>query len=293
MSTDTEDVYIPAASDSTTSSEDRKSCSTCSQMADSDPVFLYSIGRIQPRFPNMGIEKEFAQSVGRRNMEALSDGQVMHEILSDPKNRYLARKLRWVFSVKELDIYLLQPMNPLDLDMLIETLRPVPRLTDVNVVIGVLGPVAPSNYCNGLRLPLVVFDQLYSFDVDSLIKAIPKPDKTSAKNFEPIAEELFMKVIQMTDNRGATDEHRVLNYLAVRYPAIYSISADCHSRNSSLVRVDIKTSALTLGGGRKIMDAIFSFANRMTDFTEKYYCRVDVSEEFPFLFSKMQPFLDR
>jgi hypothetical protein len=28
--------------------------------------------------------------------------------------------------------------------------------------------------------------------------------------------------MQLTDNAGATDEHRALNYLAMRYPAIYA-----------------------------------------------------------------------
>ena len=32
--------------------------------------------------------------------------------------------------------------------------------------------------------------------------------------------------MQMTDNAGATDEHRALNYLAMRYPAIYAKAAE-------------------------------------------------------------------
>ena len=35
------------------------------------------------------------------------------------------------------------------------------------------------------------------------------------------AEELFYRIIQMADNTGGTDEHRALNYLAVRYQEIY------------------------------------------------------------------------
>ncbi len=30
----------------------------------------------------------------------------------------------------------------------------------------------------------------------------------------------------MTDNAGATDEHRALNYLAMGYPAIYARAAE-------------------------------------------------------------------
>ena len=41
------------------------------------------------------------------------------------------------------------------------------------------------------------------------------------------------------------------------------------------------------------MDAIFSFTNRKTDVVEKFFTRVDVTEEFPFLVTKMSPYFDR
>jgi hypothetical protein len=34
-------------------------------------------------------------------------------------------------------------------------------------------------------------------------------------------------------------------------------------------------------------------ANRNTDFTEKFFVRVDVTEEFPFLVTKLSPYFDR
>ena len=74
-------------------------------------------------------------------------------------------------------------------------------------------------------VPIVVFDQIYSFHREELIKAIPKPEKDSAKEFGAASEELFDRIMQMTDNAGATDDHRALNYLAVRYPAIYTTTA--------------------------------------------------------------------
>ena len=54
------------------------------------------------------------------------------------------------------------------------------------------------------------------------LQAIPRPEQIAAEQFAPAAEELFMRIMQMADNAGATDEHRALNYLAVRYPAIYA-----------------------------------------------------------------------
>jgi hypothetical protein len=97
--------------------------------------------------------------------------------------------------------------------------------------------------------------------------------------------------MQMADNAGATDDHRALNYLAVRYPAIYSKATDCHGRNSSLTGVDVQPSALS--GTRTIVEVIFTFTNRATDVDEQYFVRVDVTEEFPFLVTKISPYYDR
>ena len=145
--------------------------------------------------------------------------------------------------------------------------------------------------CKGLTVPIVIFDQLYSFDIDGLIKAIPKPAKMEATRFKQAAEELFWRIIQMADNTGASDEHRALNYLAVRYNEIYNRTAEAFAANSSLTAVDIRPSRLS--GIRKIFDVIFSYTNRQTDVTDKYFVRVDVTEEFPFLVSKMSPYYDR
>jgi hypothetical protein len=97
--------------------------------------------------------------------------------------------------------------------------------------------------------------------------------------------------MQMADNAGATDDHRALNYLAVRYPAIYASAAECFARNCMLSSIEVRTSRLS--GARKIVDVIFSHTNRDTDVTEKYFVRVDVTEEFPFLVSKLSPYYDR
>lgn len=48
-----------------------------------------------------------------------------------------------------------------------------------------------------------------------------------------------------------------------------------------------------LSGTRKIVDVIFSFTNRQTDVTEKFFVRVDVTDGFPFLVTKMSPYYDR
>jgi hypothetical protein len=272
-------------------------CPTCGGMVEASPPgtgivnFVYALGRIEPRFPRLAVEKEFAQATGRAETAGLTDRQALHAVLSQRQNRYLVRQLCWVLTIEGLETYLLQPRDPADIELLVEAVRPTPRPTDVDIVIGMRGPIAPPELCNGLMIPIVAFDQIYSFDVDALIQSIPPPGQTAAEQFAPAAEELFMRIMQMADNAGATDEHRALNYLAVRYPAIYAQAAERYGQNCSLAAVDVRPSRLS--GVRKIVDVIFSYAHRQTDVTEKYFVRVDVTEEFPFLVTKVSPYYDR
>jgi hypothetical protein len=194
-------------------------------------------------------------------------------------------------TIEGLETYILVPRDPADLDLLVEALRAAPSPMDLDCVIGVRGPIASAEMCNGLMVPVVIFDQIYSFDRDALIKAIPRPEKTSGKEFAPAAEELFDRIMQMADNAGATDEHRALNYLSVRYQAIYANAADAFARNESLTSVDVQPSPLS--GTRNVVDVIFTYTNRATDVDEQFFVRVDVTEEFPFLVKKLSPYYGR
>jgi hypothetical protein len=253
--------------------------------------YVYAIGRVEARFPNLAAEKEFAQATGRTDTAGKTDQQTFYAVLSQRENRYLVRQLCWVLSIQGLETYLLRPRDPADIDLLVEALRPAPSPNDLDVVIGLRGPIAPPEMCNGLMVPIVAFDQIYSFDRDTLIKAIPKPEKITAAQFGPAAEELFDRIMQMTDNAGATPEHRALNYLAMRYPAIYAKAAEEFGRDFSLTGVEVRPSPLS--STRYIVDVIFAYTNRNTDFTEKFFVRCDITEEFPFLVTKLSPYYDR
>lgn len=264
-------------------------CPTCAAGAGALPI--YAVGQIEGRFPRAAVEKEYRQAAARGVGRGLTDRETFHAVLSARENRYLARKLCWVLSVQGLETYLLQPRDAADFDVLVSAIRPRPAPTDLDVVIGQRGPLAPPEMCNGLMVPVVIFDQIYSFDRQSLIEAIPRPDGTSAEAFAPLAEELFDRILQMTDNAGATDDHRALNYLAMRYPGIYSTAAERIAADGFLSAIDVRPSSLS--GTRRIVECIFSFTHRQTEVTEKFFTRIDVTEEFPFLVTKMSPYYDR
>ncbi len=264
-------------------------CPTCGTGGSAmPPSYVYALGRIEPRFPRISVEKEFAQATGRAETANLTDRQALQRVLQ--KNRYLVRQMCWVMTVAGLETYIVAPRDPADSQLLVETLRPNPRPGDVDLVVGMRGPIASPDMCNGLVVPIVVFEQIYSFDRDSLIASIPRPrpETVPAERFTEAAGEMFDRLMMMVDNAGATDEHRALNYLAVRYPAIYGAVAEAHGRNVSLTAVDCRLSPVS--GVRKIVEVIVSFTHRTTDVVEKQFMRVDVTEQFPFLVTKMSPY---
>jgi hypothetical protein len=266
-------------------------CPTCSGTASMPVSHVYAIGRIEARFPRLSVEKEFAQAAGRAETAGQTDQQVFYNVLSKPENRYLARHLCWVLMIHGLETYILHPRDPRDFDRLVEAIRPQPSPMDIDVVIGVRGPIAGPELCNGLMVPIVVFDQIYSFDRETLLKAIPRPEKMTGNQFDAAAGEVFDRILHLTDNAGSTDDHRAWNYSAIRCSAIFAKAAEEFAKDCSLSGVEVRPSPLS--GTRKIVEVIFAYTNRNTDFTEKFFMRVDVTEEFPFLVSKLGPYYDR
>jgi hypothetical protein len=273
-----------------------QACSTCGATPAANggaapPSWVYAIGNIEARFPTRSHEMEFAQVTGQQKTAGLTNNQAFHAVVSKPENRYLARQLGWVMKIEGLETYLLRPRDPADFSLLVESIRPKRSSLDLDVVIGVKGPIAPPEMCNGLLVPIVAFDNIYSFDRETLIKSIPKPEKISAKDFGPAAEELFDRLAQMAGNAGNADEHRAVNYLAVRYPAIYAKAAEYFAQNHSLTAVTVQGSALS--GTRKVLEVIFAYIDRNKDVVDKCFVRVDVTEQFPFLVTKLSPYYDR
>ena len=275
----------------------KEGCSCNSEGSKTLPrSYVYAIGKVVHRFPNRSLEMELAQAIGRRpegEAKGLTHPEVAHKVLTDPDNRYVARQICFVLTIEGLETYILIPSDPLDFDRLAKALRPAPDVGDIDLIIGRRGPMASPEMCNGLIVPIVIVDQIYSFDRDSLMKAIPKRKEkgTSEDQFKKTGHALFNHIIQIADNTGAIDEHRALNYLTVRYDEIYHRTQLLQDENYSFTGVEVRPSHLS--GTRKIVDVIFSYENRANRAVQKWFVRVDVTEEFPFLFSPLQEYFER
>lgn len=60
---------------------------------------------------------------------------------------------------------------------------------------------------------------------------------------------------------------------------------------ASLEGVEVRPSRLS--GVRKIFDVILSYTNRQTNVTEKYFVRVDATEDFLFPVTALSPYYER
>ena len=145
--------------------------------------------------------------------------------------------------------------------------------------------------CNGLMVPIVVVDQMYSLGRDSLKKAIPRPEDIPEEEFEEGADDLLSRIMQMADNVGATDGHRTLNYLVVRYDRIYDKTARQFVNDFALTSIDTLSSRLS--GVRKVVDVVFRYTHQEIFLTESWFVRVDVPEGFSFLVTGLSPYFDR
>lgn len=277
------------ASNGNGSRDSGSACRSCGAGLN-DTSAVYAVGTVEARFPRLDVEKEAAQAIRGGKTANLTDQQVLHAILSRPENRHITREMCWVLTIEGLDTYVLLPETDREMDMFTEALQPT-RDGDRDAIIGTRTRLAPPDLCNGLQIPMVVCHQMYSFDVEQFISAIPKPKAMKEDLFRQTSRELFDRIMQLADNVGATPEHRAMNYLALRYPAIYALTVERHAADSSLVGVDVRPSRLS--GVRQIVDVIFTYMSRTTDVTDKYFTRVDVTGRWPFLVSKLQPFYDR
>ena len=97
----------------------------CPQCASaSGPVrtaWVYAIGRIVPRFLDLGVEKEFAQAeVG--SAEGVLETDRLIAILKQKEFRYLARQLCWVFHNGETETFTLVCRDDAEAERLINAM---------------------------------------------------------------------------------------------------------------------------------------------------------------------------
>ena len=88
--------------------------------------YVYAIGRVEARFPNLRRGKGIRpgdRTDGHRRKDRSAD---LPRRSVQRENRYLVRQLCWVLTIQGLETYLLPPRDPADIDLLVEAIRPAP-----------------------------------------------------------------------------------------------------------------------------------------------------------------------
>lgn len=247
--------------------------------------YIYALGRIDVRFPSLGIEREFQQRQRLlKDVNSHSKREGLHCCLKE--NQHLARAVTYIFSVDGIPAYVLIPTSSQILSALVDALSQKDEPA-WDLVIGQRAGFAPQTISGGLLLPMVSCDQIYSFTLSEHTKTLTEmvspvlgAGKIKQDDFEGLSQELFREIALSPDNIGGSDAHRALNYLLVQHPGIFIAAAE-RSKNSFLEGVE--TRHVTTPGGRLIVTVIFNFINRTTGVSERLFTRVDVTEKWPFI----------
>jgi hypothetical protein len=262
--------------------------------------YIYAIGAVRPLFPSLSIEKEFFQAADIEYLKGYvsqDPGEsFVYQVLNKSENLYIAREMIWVFQIVGIDLYIVKPSSNRELTRLVGSIAHRKGTTDLDVIIGSLGPISRPEEYNGLKLPIVACGEAYCFTYKEMIDEIIKTTKAT----EPEATEVFSHMIELTDNLGLGDADRAINFVTLNYMQVYQIAVDMLKGGTSEPKdpkgfslINVMTKSSRIQGNQRVLDVIFTYLGNSTNVKQKWYCRVDVTKQFPFLVSGMARYYDR
>lgn len=261
------------------------------RMLPSSNSFVYAIGKVIHDFPNDSLKLEYTHATGRipdEEKRGRTYHEVLYRVLTDRANRYIARESCYILTIEKYETYILVPRDPLDVETLVEALRPSPDPSDNDIIIGEKVRIPPPEMCRGRTNPIVIVDKIWSFNRDELIKQIPKRKGISEDQFKKTINALFNYILQIADNAGAIDEHRAINYLSVTHAEIYHTTQTMQDQNYSLIDIEVHPSKQIVPG-RKLLEVVFLYESRVNRTRRRFSATVDVTGKYPSLHTPMDP----
>jgi hypothetical protein len=271
-------------------SHDGHMCSECAAKmgaAQRTEQYVYAIGRLDVRFPSIGIEREYQQR--ERALADLPQQPRNARILAVlEKNPHLALRVTYVLQIGGTPVFALTPGSGSLKDAFFKALGNAHDTNHSAVVIGRTGGFTNPGATGGLLLSTVSVDQLYVFSASEWAENLAKTSahvlqsrKVDAGHFRTVSQGIFRDVIAMPENMGVSDGHRALNYLLVQHPGMFLAAAE----RSGHVLDRIETRLMQTVAGRRHVAVILNFLERTTGVPERVYTTVDVTEEWPFVAS--------
>jgi hypothetical protein len=245
---------------------------------------VYAIGAVRPVFPEEGLRKEYEFAAAQLGVPPTD----FYSVLSNPNYTYIAQETCWLLEISNVSVFILHPRSGTELKDLIEAIKPVQNSLEapLSIIIGALYRDKPYPRCPNVLLPVVVTNQVYHFDFATFIKSL------TDSNIEVRAVKSVLEALEMKPNEGISDSDRALNYIAFRFPEMYRKADQMTKQNpvAGYFLVNITTQPSAVQGARKIVDVIFKYQQYDTGDLQSFYCAIDVTGQFPFLQTAIQPF---
>jgi|GEM_PF-2406109 len=242
--------------------------------------FVYALGYVKPFFPVLNLEKQYKAALAVIKPEPKNYLDVFNYKVS-PKGKpqlsyrpflYLAQEASWVFSINNVDTYLISPRTPTQLNALIQTSGNVDTPC---ILVGQLAQPGFTYDPEKPALPTAMLDHL-----------IDQTQITSAryKNSSPADNAL----VALKPNIGRSDVQRARNYFQSHFHQINE-----GEQGSAIVEqiagVDFNVlegdSNGNISNKRDIVQIIVICPDR-----SRYACSIDVTNMYPFVSCKLSPF---
>ncbi len=247
--------------------------------------FAFAIGKVDMRFPNLGLEREFQRVAQGKNAGANRRGEPIAAVLRE--HRHISARVCPLLLIANVPAYVVAPASSHIRDALIDALAAGDKPDQWVTVIGRLGPPCRPTDCAGVVAPILFADEIYSFsvgewsaDLARALKAAIQAKKTTEKALVSVATEVFSSVVNSLQNSGATDQHRALNYVLLRHPGLFLAAAE---RSGRAVLEKIETRQVPALASRRQVAVVLSFIDSATGVVERLFSRIDVTDEWPFI----------
>ncbi|WP_394204168.1 hypothetical protein [Shewanella waksmanii] len=232
-----------------------------------EQTFVFAIGQFRPYFATLDLQNEFIAATEAINAAKSDYYAVFSHTISAPGESqlkvhpyaYLAEQACWVFTINDVDSYLMVPSSEIVLNAFISALNPSLSVSAV-ALCGMLGPKAPANYCGNLNLSLVMTNNLQ------------------------VVDQQQSELLPVKANSGISDADRAVNFLMTQLP---SLSQQQSLNLTSLQSLSFQFS--TAVDNRTVVEIILGF--NQNGINKFYACGIDVSDQNPFLTFPLRTFV--
>ncbi|CAE6963142.1 hypothetical protein ACOMICROBIO_LMKGKHOH_04023 [Vibrio sp. B1FIG11] len=276
---------------------------------------VYVLGCISADWPDKSVENEFRSNIKWiaehgidisqpdfcRKVEPCSaalplanhqprnkdkDLECIRQVLKTRRCRYLARELDWYLEdIHGNRLYRLIP-SEYNMQQLINALVDYDSTNPSAINALVVGRASGQLG----ELDSVTVTKFRSMAAHDIAKNLPKLHNSQSCRDLTHVIELYLS---LANNNGATDEERALNYLLTYgydfYERMYRQRSDSSHQSIHLVSVDARSH---YAGERTLVYVVFNFQDSKTSAVESWYSTVDVTDRFPFLVSKFEPYIN-